>query len=346
MRALTRDLAAEFTTRLDRLAADPGASAADAATREAVLRFRLGVVAELTRASTGLSPRVSLLDTWAFAEQLRAWLGEGDEAQQLGPAQAAARALAADLADGAESVARRTAGAQFMSYRTFVRDYVRQHPLTGPPFARDSVLAAWSARAGRVDPLRADGTVAQALGDVSDRMRIYGERVPKMGLWEAELALDRAGVDGGTYREALSKVDAELAHISTLADTSPALVREAVGNLRASLRETADRLDAAWAHSLVALREEREALNTEVGAQRRELTSSFDEQRAKISSDAARIAERAVDVSWRELKSLVREAMALAILAMVLAFGMPFAAGYWVGRRRAAASLPPEGRTG
>jgi hypothetical protein len=94
-------------------------------------------------------------------------------------------------------------------------------------------------------PLRAVGTVAQALGDVSDRMRIYREQVPVMSLWQAERTLDRAGVDAASYRAALRNIDAQLAKISTLADTTPALAHEAIAELRGSLLAVSDRLDGS-----------------------------------------------------------------------------------------------------
>jgi hypothetical protein len=47
----------------------------------------------------------------------------------------------------------------------------------------------------------------------------------------------------------------------------------------------------------------------------------------------AQITARAVDTSWRELRKLVREALRLAILLTLVLLGLPFAAGYMVGRR-------------
>jgi hypothetical protein len=77
-------------------------------------------------------------------------------------------------------------------------------------------------------------------------MRIYSERVPAMSLWQAELALDRAGFDDASYRTALRNMDAQLERISKLADTSPELAHEAIGELRRSLRELSGASFASW----------------------------------------------------------------------------------------------------
>ena len=65
-------------------------------------------------------------------------------------------------------------------------------------------------------------------------------------------------------------------------------------------------------------------------------SAAADVERAHITADAAKIAERAVDKSWSEIRALVREALLLLILLAVVVLGLPFAAGYFLGRHRAA----------
>jgi hypothetical protein len=276
----------------------------------------------------------SLLDTWAFSLQFRDFLTTGSGANLLGSAQAEVSRGAAVLGDEADALAHKVSGNDYPRYRTFVSGYAERNPLQNADMVRPSVLSAWMLEESDKNPLRAEGTVAQALGDVSDRMRIYSERVPAMGLWQAQLALNRAGFDDASYRTAFHNIDAQLERISKLADTSPELAHEAIGELRRSLRESSDRLDTSWMQMLRTLRTEREALAANIAAERQGLTEAFDTERARISADAAKMAAEAVDTSWRELRKLVREALLLTILLAVVVLGLPFTAGYWVGRRR------------
>jgi hypothetical protein len=85
---------------------------------------------------------------------------------------------------------------------------------------------------------------------------------------------------------------------------------------------------------LHTLHTEREALAADIAAEREGMTAAFDAQRAKITDDAARITQQLVATSWRELQKLVAEAMTLMILLALVVLGLPFAAGYLVGRRR------------
>lgn len=333
-RLLTRDYAAHFAATASHLIDDASRENTDPAIRLQALRLKLGAVTEITRASTGLSPMGSLLNTWAFSLQFRNFLSTGAGAALFGTAQPEVSRGAAMLGDEADALARKVSGGDYSRYRAFVSGYVERNPLQSADLVRPSVLSAWLLEESDKNPLRAEGTVAQALGDVSDRVRIYSERVPALGLWQAELALDRAGFDAASYRTAFRNIDAELERISKLADTSPELAHEAIGELRRSLRESSDRLDASWMQMLRTLRTEREALAANIAAEREGMTSAFDTERARISADAAKIAADAVDTSWRELRKMVREALLLTILLALVTLGLPFAAGYWVGRTR------------
>ena len=118
--------------------------------------------------------------------------------------------------------------------------YAQHYPLESADLQRASVLSAWMVEQHDKSSLRAVGTVAQALSDVSDRMRIYSERVPAMSLWQAELA------------------------------------HEAIAELRASLRTSSDRLDASWMQMLRTLRVEREALAANIASERESVTAAGD----------------------------------------------------------------------
>jgi hypothetical protein len=245
-RLLTRDYAAHFATTTSHLIDDAVRENTDPAVGLQALRLKLSAVTEITRASTGLSPMGSLLDTWAFSLQFRDFLTTGSGAKLLGSAQPELSRGAAVLGDEADALARKVSGSDYSRYRAFVSGYAERNPLQNADMVRPSVLSAWMLEETDKNPLHAEGTVAQALGDVSDRMRIYSERVPAMSLWQAELALNRAGFDDASYRTALHNIDAQLERISKLADTSPELAHEAIGELRRSLRESSDRLDASW----------------------------------------------------------------------------------------------------
>jgi hypothetical protein len=106
-RLLTRDYAAHFITTVSQLIDDAAHGSNDAALRSQALRLKLAAVTEITRASTGLSPVASLLDTWAFSLQFRNFLVTGAGADLLGSGQSGVRLGATLLAAEADAMARK-----------------------------------------------------------------------------------------------------------------------------------------------------------------------------------------------------------------------------------------------
>src|SRR5450631_2598554 len=166
-RLLTRDYAAHFATTITHVIDDAVLADNDPAVKLRALRLKLGAVTEITRASTGLSPIASLLDTWAFSLQLRDFLVSGAGVELLGKSQPEVRLGVTRLAAEADDLARKVSDTEYNRYHTFVSSYVERYPLTSVDLVRPSVLSAWSAGGHDKNPLREAGTVAQALGDVS-----------------------------------------------------------------------------------------------------------------------------------------------------------------------------------
>ncbi len=68
--------------------------------------------------------------------------------------------------------------------------------------------------------------------------------------------------------------------------------------------------------------------------ERQAIVTAADAQRRALAQDAATIAERIVRSSGDEARRLAREVLALMIVLAVVVLGLPFAAGYLVGRAR------------
>jgi ribosomal protein S18 len=331
-RFLTRDYAAHFATVIVR-AIDDAADKDHPGGNAQALRLKLAAVTEITRSSTGLSSIGSLMDTWAFALQFRNFVLAAGDDQVPAAAQTELRGDVVQLANEADELGRKVLTQEYPRYHQFVAEYAERNPLGRVDFTRPSILSAWVTDQHDQTPLRSTGTVAQALGDVSDRLRIYGERIPDITLWQAQAALDRAGFDDAGYRDALHNVDAELGRISQLAETSPALAHRAIAELRDGLRTSSERLDQSWLQTLRTLTAERVALADNIASERQSLIEAFNGQRIQLSADADRIVARSLDTSWQQLRKLVREALLLLIVLTLLVLSLPFAAGYFVGRR-------------
>jgi hypothetical protein len=143
-----------------------------------------------------------------------------------------------------------------------------------------------------------------------------------------------SGYSANDVRGALRQLDERLARMSEVATNAPELVHGAVADVRRSVFDVLDRVDASSVEMMKGLRTEREALSADVRTEREALVVAADAERKSIADDVARIADQVVKSSGEQVRSLAREVLALLILLAAVVLGLPFAAGYLVGRSR------------
>jgi hypothetical protein len=336
-RILTRELSAQFVTSAGRCADDIAATEHDPRVLDNALRWEIAAIGESRRAATRMAPMMSLLDTWAVAAQMRAFAADGAPGGALfGAHQQAVHDVSANYADDAQALARRLlAPREFAAYQGFVEKYVREHPLADLTFARASVVELWSREQG-ADIKLADslGTIPEALADAADRLEIYGDTVPSQMMRKTQLALRESGYSRGEVQAAIRQLNERLERLSAVAESTPELVRGAEAEVRQSLREVLDRLEASSRAAGEELHAERVALFADLQSERVAVLAAVDAQRKALAEDAARISSRVVKDAGAQLRDLAAEVLLLLIVLSVVVLGLPFAAGYLLGRAR------------
>ncbi|HEX4389455.1 MAG TPA: hypothetical protein VH109_12590 [Steroidobacteraceae bacterium] len=334
-RVLTRQYSSYFIVTVERCA--DAISAEDEQAASNALRWKIAAVSESERAATQMSPMMSLLDTWTFSLQMRDFLAAGAPGAALfGIQQDKAQLAALGLAEDADALARKVIpAAEFERYNNFAQQYVREHPLQSLSFVRPSVVVLWSRDTGAdvklVDTL---GTIPEAMGNAGDTMKIFAENVPPLTMWKAELALREAGYSKGDVHAALAQLDQRLGRLSAVAQDAPELVHGAVADVRESVDEIVARLDAVSGALIRELSVERAALAEDVRGEREAAVAAINSQRQAIAADAGRLAHEIVQSSGEQVRILAREMILLSLLLFVVILGVPFAAGYYVGRVR------------
>jgi len=334
-RILTREYSADFIAAVAQCADQIALAEEDPAIRRNTLQWKISATTQSQRAAQQLAPMMGVLDTWTFATVMTDFLSPAHPGGTLfGAHQGAALALATQYEVAAESMARRLATPkEFQQIQGFVSDYANEHPLQDLKFVRPSVVQLWVLRGGAEVPLVDSlGTIPQALADTSDRMRMLGETLPSQSMWRTELTLEESGASSENVRAALLRLDARIASVTAAAQGAPQLVHEAVVDVRGSLLEVLDRLDASSAATIAALRVERAALSATVSSERAAILTAADEQRRALTADAGTLADRLVASTGDQIRRLTREVLLLFILLAAVVLGLPFGAGYLVGR--------------
>jgi len=336
-RIATRQFSVEFTTAVDQCADEIARNESDPVVLRNALRWKIAVTAQSLRAASQLAPMMAVLDTWTLSAAMREFLSEQGAGNALfGRYQQAVSMLANDFDASAEQVARQVIEPRdFERYQTFVADYVHAHPIKSLEFVRPAVVDLWMQRSGAdvrlVDSL---GTIPEALADTSDRVQMFSEALPSQVMWRTELALQDSGLSRDEIRAVWQKLDERSASLLTTANKAPQLVHEAVAETRGAVLDVLKRLDASSAATIGALRAERIALSSTLSSERAVILDAADKERKAIALDAADIASRVVNETGQQVRYLAREALLLLIVLVIVVLGLPFAAGYLVGRTR------------
>jgi len=250
--------------------------------------------------------------------------------------------VASQYADAAQALAQQLLKPrEFQAFQEFVADYTREYPFVNLKFVRPSVVQLWVQKGGADAPLVDSlGTIPEALADTSDRLQVLSEALPSQAMWRTQLALADAGVSGSDLKSALRRLDERLERMSVAAQDAPVLMRAAVGDVRRSLLEVIARLDASSAATLQTVRAERLALSATLSAERAAVLTAADEERKALALDAGGLASQIVASSGAQARLLLREATLLMILLALVLLGLPFVAGYFLGRARGERGRP------
>jgi len=146
--------------------------------------------------------------------------------------------------------------------------------------------------------------------------------------------LREAGYSPGEARAAIRELNERMERLAAVAESTPELVRGAEADVRLSLRQVLERLDASSRSVGETLHAERVALFADLQSERTAVMAELDVQRKALAEDAARISTRVVRDTGAQLRELAAEVVLLLIVLAVVVLGLPFAAGYLVGRAR------------
>jgi hypothetical protein len=338
-RILTREYSAHFIAAVEKGADGVTAGEQDAEILTNALRWELGASIQSVRAATQIAPMMSLLDTWTLARQMDAFFAEGNSGANLfGAHQAAIRELADVQAQNADALAERIiAPKELKKYQDFVATYVRRFPIHDLSFERAPIVEQWSVEGGAevklVDSL---GTIPEAMSDLADRVQIYGDALPSQTLLKTELALRDSGYSRVEMREELANLDRRFDRLAAVAENAPELVHGAVADVRQTLITIIDKVDQSTTAMMLAFHDERVELTADVQAERAKAIVALGEQRQALMLEAAKISNQVVLTAGQELRKLALQVVLLLILFALVALGLPFAAGYFVGRGRRA----------
>lgn len=335
-RMLTREYAFIFTNSIAEEANRIFGESEDIDVQIAVLRWKINASAVGLVSATQISPMLSLLDTWAFTVQMQEFLSAEAQIGLFGDDQASAVRVSEDLTARIRDIARSTTTRdEFVYFNDLVSTYTAEYPLTDLGFERVPIMASHMLQ-GDDDlfQITTVGTAAEAMSDIADRMRLYGDLVPQASRWQLDLLMLESGVTSEDISAAVRRMDSHMSRLADFTDASPAMLDKASRDLAIIARRTSVDMQNSAIAIVQAITREREAIIRELDGQSETLYDTVDRQRAALTDDMERISADMTNLVFERTDRLVSTAGIYIIFLYIVFFTMPFVAGFFVGKAR------------
>jgi hypothetical protein len=333
----------ELTNRLSGMiesAADEiMASADDPEVRLMALEWKASGVPALQRASFQPDPIVALSDLWLFSVQLQDFFGSERGRRYAGAFAGLALETAKQMEQEIQDFIVEHGGKPEETGTTqLIHEYAAANPIEHSIATRPSVASALTDRmpTGSIGAFAAVGTLVEGFADLSDRLSIYGEQLPKQIRWQMEMLLYEMSLQKGDIEaiEAdVSRLGRAADHLVEFSDGLPALIEEQVATVVPELENAVIAVDFAGMQASV---DDRIAahLNVALEAVSRERIAALDavhEERLAAMADAEVMAARVVDRSLERVESMVEASVARLLPVGVALMAGPFVLGLLAG---------------
>lgn len=269
--------------------------ATDPKIKRGVLSWKIETTTTLLSAMLRNDPVLALADAWGYAIQVENRLSSPEVAAAYGrsaPEAAAAmaqvqtrfRAFAVSVTDEEATAA----------LEAVVRRWAERNPIEGALYRRpsmDSAVADTIATSGGGGTFAALGSLEETTSDVMTRMDLYTMYLPRLGRWEAELAVDdlTRGADPGELAADFDRLARAADRLAAVFETAPGLIA----------RERAAGLEA--------VRAERIAATQDLRGERGAVLDAVHQERVATLAELEAIADRIVDRSSGPFNEAVRE---------------------------------------
>jgi len=311
------------------------------------LFWATSVVPAVQSAAFQADPASGLLDTWALAAQQRDFFQTGLGKDLFGEWQHIPIETARVQLDEIESIARALSPTEFDEMKGNVEAWVAENPVDNLLFNRQSTAPLTAAALGPAgsSALSAVGSMSDEVRDLSARLSVYNEIIPRTARWQSALLLVSKSAGGVSFIEMLRDIESYASGMEdivaftdtlhVLLDSIPQLVtseREAVmSDITRERIAVMREIDAMLALTLTAINQERIAVMDGITQERIAAFQDLDAVAARITEIALERAqpqiEQAIDhLIWRVVQVLA----VVAVLALVAGF---FILRYLAGRR-------------
>ncbi|WP_051412837.1 hypothetical protein [Shewanella colwelliana] len=348
MRVFSRDFSQTFYSEVERSADQiaqltTGAeqvpmSSAAISLKSNTLMWKINSEQALQRTIFQASPVAAMVDTWVLNAQMTEYFSTGAGKALFGLQQSIAIDASQRLLHNFErTIQGFVTPEEFKKYQAFIQQHVTENPLTDISFSRRSAFNDWLAfrNINEFEAVTTFGTVPEVMSDISDRMAMIAEQMPKILGWKAELYALHSNINADEIQKTLSSISDTSARFQQLMAESPELMATLAVDLRQELSPLLTQLSESTDDKLAQLSIERQALEVMVKNERLALEDMVARERVAAAANLDEISKNTVEVVFQELTKTLKSLILYFVLFLTLVFFAPLGLGVWLGKRMA-----------
>jgi hypothetical protein len=297
------------------------------------LLWKAYAVPAIYRSATLPDPLMAWIDSRVLTYQMRDYFETGKGTDLFGEQQSLALDAAYFIEGHLERAIELSGQKMDPELEDAIRNFAVDNPLTNQYFFRSSPLELLAKTLGQdqVSGFQAVGSMTELLEDMSQRLNIYAELLPRSGRWQAELMMaeladpERSAI----YLEILNQLDAMktlnefLLGAPDLVDEQRNILLEAVDQQRLAFEAALEKYVAGATDEILAeITPEREAAMAELDrimqAEIQEAVTRLDGSIAQAVVNIDGALERAVNQLFVRLLQLVAIVGVVAVLLVLL----------------------------
>ncbi|MGS0690692.1 chemotaxis protein [Shewanella sp. 30m-9] len=335
MRVFSRDFSTVFYSQVESAADLIERNTDSIAIKSNTLMWKINAEQNLQHTIFQASPTAAMIDTWVFTEQMAQFFETGAGKNLFAEQQPVAVETSIKLRDQFERTIKNLGGANFKKNQEFVKQYAASHPIKDMAFARESAFTEWLEfhKISEFDAVTTFGTVPEVMSDISDRMAMIAEQMPKILGWKAELYALHSNINADEIQRTLTNISDTSAKFQQLMAQSPEMMQSLAVDMRKELTPLLDQLSASTDDKLKQLSVERQALEVMVKNERIALEAMVARERAAAAIDLEQISQNAVEVVFQELAKTLKSLILYFVLFLLVVFFAPLGLGVWLGKR-------------
>ena len=297
------------------------------------LLWKMHAIPACQKAALQSDPLAALVDVWTLAHQMTRFFESGAGRDLFGEQQPLALDASRGLQTRIEALARSIArDPEMPRARGALTDWVEENPIESLLFARDSPTPLLADLVGgeKRGAFAVVGSLGESVTDISSRISIYAETMPKQARWQAQLVMEQlVGEDELAESilalRSLTSLEAQLSEAMLLVDDLPGLVageRELILSVLQAERAILTRfIEEQRLETFEFVQGERAAVLDSVHEQRVETIEELRVERVAIIEEIRSMSGELIDQSEQRAERLI-DHLVLRLAQLVVALAL------------------------